>query len=87
MKYSRGQKCRTTSSNSDYNNILLIVLRLMSVPVSFKSSADGIFLDELVVDRTAIFRMAWSSLGVGFGSLGYQVFGWWSTGKSLYSEI
>ena len=45
----------------------VMVLRLMSLP--FKSSADRIFLDELVGDRTAVLRIAWSSLGVVFGGL------------------
>ena len=49
-----------------------MVLRLMSVP--FKSSADRIFLNELVRNRTAILRIAWSSLGVVFrGRPGFWV--------------
>ena len=44
-----------------------MVLRLISVPS--KSSADRIFLDELVRDQTAILRIAWLSLGVVFRGL------------------
>ena len=52
--------------------MLRMVLRLMSVP--FKSSADRIFLDrifldELLGDRTAILRIAWSFLVVVVGGL------------------
>ena len=39
----------------------------MSVP--FASSDDQILLAELIGERTAILRMAWSSLGVVFRGL------------------
>ena len=49
---------------NSFTKRLPIVVRWTSVP--FKSSADRIFLQELVGERTATLRIKWSSRGVVF---------------------